>query len=323
MKRLFFAIVAVALLWSGYWVFQAYSLRNSLEHWFEARQEDGWEASYSDLAVRGFPNRLDVTFTDLVLANPDNQTVWEAPFFQMFSLVYTPGHWIFAWPDTQTLGTKDGTYQITSEGLRASLVTEDDRILRTNLEAAILNISGPTDLAMAGLNFGVAAEEETPNRLRIGLSAQSIASSRGALGLTTADKLDEVTLRTEMTFDKVWTKNALKGDKPQPTRINLPLAEYKAGKLELKATGEWDVDSKGRLDGIGTLRAVNWRDMLDNATSNGDLPEGLAGLLSDSIGLVASLSGNKKTLDLTFSFDKGKISMGILPLGNAPKIRFK
>ncbi|WGW04351.1 DUF2125 domain-containing protein [Tropicibacter oceani] len=323
MKRLVLAISVAAILYAGFWALQAHNLRSGLERWFAERQQDGWDASYSDLSVRGFPNRLDVTLTDLVLANPDNQTTWRAPFFQMFSLVYRPEHWIFAWPDNQTVTTEAGEHQISSDGLRASLVIQDDRILRSNLEAVVLNISGPTNLAMAGLNLGVAVDDADPRLMRIGLNAAAIAGASGTLGPAPDGKIDEITLRAEVSFDEVWTRDALKSDKPQPTRIVLPLAEYKANKLELKATGDWEVDNKGRLDGTATLRAVNWRELLEGAGAAGDLPEGLADFLTQTMGLVASLSGNKTTLDLTFGFNDGNVSLGIIPLGKAPRIRLR
>lgn len=322
MKRLVFAITAMAVLWSGYWFVQAYSLRSGIEGWFDARRADGWAAEYSDMSVRGFPNRLDVTFTDLTLANPETKTAWDAPMFQMLSLVYNPGHWIFAFAEDQSLSTPEGAYQITSDGLRASLVTEGDRILRGNLEAQVLNIAGPVDLAMAGLTFGIAADETKPERLRIGLNAAAIAGSQGALAPALSDKIDEIALQAEITFDQIWTKDALKTGKPQPRKIKLPLAEYRADDLELKATADWDVDTKGRLDGSATLRAVNWRALLDEAKGAGDLPSGVADVLTETLGVIAGLSGNKKALDLKFTFNEGRVALGILPLGNAPRIRF-
>ncbi|MFW2545300.1 DUF2125 domain-containing protein [Primorskyibacter sp. 2E107] len=320
MKRLLAAIVAVALLWSGYWFIQARSLRGSIESWFEARRADDWEASYTDLSVSGFPNRLDVTFDGLLIANPDTGTAWEAPFFQMFSLVYTPDHWIFAWPDSQTVTVEAGTYQISSDGLRASLVMDGERFLRSNLEAVTLNISGLRDLAVAGLNVGLAADEVQPEVMRLGLSAAALAGKPVALGPT--GTADDVALRAEVTFDDVWTTAALKGARPQPTAIKLPLAEYRADDLDLKATGDWSVDGEGRLDGTATLRAENWRNFLNAAETNGDMPNEVAALLRETLGLIAGLSGNKKTLDLTFGFNRGSVSLGILPLGRAPRIRF-
>ncbi|WP_425101743.1 DUF2125 domain-containing protein [Tropicibacter sp. S64] len=321
MKRLLAVILAAAALYSGYWFWQAQALRGQIEDWFEARRGDGWEASYADLSVQGFPNRLDVTFDDLLLANPETGSVWEAPFFQMFSLVYKPDHWIFAWPDTQEVTVKSDSYRITSEGLRASLITDGDRILRSNVEAKTLNVSGLHDFAVAGLNIGVAADEVEPKVMRLGLTAAALAGKAGTLGPSRS--VDEVTVRAEVTFDEVWTKDALRKDKPQPVAVKLPLAEYHADGLTLKATGDWDVDDMGRLDGTGTLRAENWRALLDNAEGAGDLPGEVATVLRETLGLIAGLSGNKKTLDLTFSFDRGAVSLGIIPLGKAPRLRFE
>ena len=88
MKWLLGAILLAAAAWSGMWYFAAETRRDGLRDWFEARRDEGWQADYGDLALRGFPNRYDATITDIALADPERGLVFTAPFLQILTLAY-------------------------------------------------------------------------------------------------------------------------------------------------------------------------------------------------------------------------------------------
>ena len=86
MKWLLGAILLAAAAWSGMWYFGAETRRDGLRDWFEARRDEGWQADYGDLALRGFPNRYDATITDIALADPERGLAFKAPFLQILTL---------------------------------------------------------------------------------------------------------------------------------------------------------------------------------------------------------------------------------------------
>lgn len=322
MKHWIIAVtLALALAWSGLWAVTAWSLKGDIDDWFEARRSEGWRAEYAHLSVRGFPSRVDVTLSDVTLQDPARGTGWEGPFFQILGLTYKPGHHILVWPDRQVLTLPSGAVKIDSSGLRASLINDGEgRILRANLEAATLNLDGPDRvLALAGLKAALQQVPGRPMLYRLGVSAEALAGPHRALtpGSGTADGLQ---VQAEVAFDRPWTTSLLTGDRPQPTEIDLRLAEYRFEGLELNLAGRLQVDDRGRADGETTLRAVNWREMLDQARSSGQIPDGLARTLESGLALAAGLNGNRETLDLTLSFDDGQVALGVIPLGEAPQL---
>ena len=111
MRILFFAICAMALAWSGYWIVGAISLERTLIDWLEQRRLDGWVAEASSVNTRGFPNRFDSTFSDLELADPSTGMAWTAPFFQIFSLSYRPNHIIAVLPERHQFRTPEQTIE--------------------------------------------------------------------------------------------------------------------------------------------------------------------------------------------------------------------
>ena len=324
MKRLTIAVVAVALLWAGFWAFSAWQLRQATESWFADRRADGWGADYADLTVRGFPNRLDRSFADIVLADPQARVVWEAPFFQVFQLTYKPGHIIAAWPDSHSLTTPDGRWQITGDTQRASLVHAGGALLRANLEAETLNLARDdgTALALAGLTASLQHLEGTTADYRLALVAQALAF--GDTSLSAANLPDSVNgLQADVTLrlDAPLAGATLSRARPQPTRLDIRLAEYRYGGLELKLAGSLDISPSGTPEGQVTVKAVNWRALLDQARASGALPGGLADALEDGLGLLAGLRGNSQTLDLPLNFTGGRVMLGPIPLGRAPVIR--
>ncbi|MDG1127521.1 MAG: DUF2125 domain-containing protein, partial [Paracoccaceae bacterium] len=156
MKRLLFLIVISAALWSGYWIYGSSTTRSAFEDWFADRRAEGWVADHAALEVQGFPNRFDVTMTEVALADPETGWAWTAPFFQILALSYKPNHVIAVWPDLQHVATPLGKFDITQAAMQASVVlwpSTDIAPDRIRLVADTLQISASdgTGTAMSAL----------------------------------------------------------------------------------------------------------------------------------------------------------------------------
>ena len=323
-KRLAIAVLVAGLAWSGFWVFAAWQTRGATENWFADRRAAGWEASYSDLAVRGFPNRVDRTFTDLVLADPRSGVIWEAPFFQVFQLSYKPGHLIAAWPETHVLTTPGGQWQITGQGQRASVVQDATGLDRANFEAETLNIT--TDdgraAALAGLRAALHRQDDDATAYRLAATVTAL-STDGALMTTPGlpGQANALQIDALLRFDAPIDTGTVPQTRPQPRAIDLRLAQYSFGDLDLRLAGTLDIDAGGTPTGKLTVRAQNWRAMIRAARQSGHLPPGLADAVEQGLGLIAGLSGSRDTIDLPLTFADGQTRLGPIPLGPAPKIR--
>ena len=88
----------------------------------------------------------------------------------------------------------------------------------------------------------------------------------------------------------------------------------------LNAAGELDVDVSGMPTGRITVRAKNWREMLQLAVASGVVAEGFAPTIERALELLSQMSGNPRTLDAPLSFEDGRMSFGPIPLGAAPRL---
>jgi hypothetical protein len=323
MTRLLILIVAAALAWSGYWAVAAWQLRQAQEDWFAARRAEGWQAAYADLAVRGFPNRLDSTFTDVALADPESGLAWRAPLFQMLRLSYRPNHVIAAWSGPQTLATPERRATVESERMRASLVLRSGapRALdRATFVAEGVRVVPETGgaWALAGLNAAAERTAASAARYRLGLSLDGLAPPGAPERLP--QTLEAVRLDATVTFDAPWDAAAVAGRRPQPERIEIDTAEARWGDLRLSAQGRLEVDAAGVPEGRIDLRAENWRAILRLAETAAPLPPGLTEALEEALALAAGLSGDPETLDLPLAVTAGQLRLGPVPLGPAPRL---
>ncbi|MDG2404677.1 MAG: DUF2125 domain-containing protein, partial [Paracoccaceae bacterium] len=124
MRRLLLLILVAALGWSGYWFIGALGVEKNTLRWFESRQKAGWIASYSDFKLRGFPNRFDLSFNNLNLADPATGWAWTTNFFHLFTMSYKPDHIIAVWAPEQRLATPITKLQLSNSDMRASLVVQ-------------------------------------------------------------------------------------------------------------------------------------------------------------------------------------------------------
>ena len=329
MKRLVVLIAVLAAIWSGYWLVGYWGLTKGFDIWFEDRRAEGWVAEYDNRTTRGFPNRFDTTFTNLTLADPGTSVAWDAPFFQLFALSYRPTHVIAVWPHAQTLSTPSEKLTLSSSDMRASLVLRPDTALtleRTNVAVEGLTLSSSLDWQMsaAALNLAMHAQPETEAIYRLALQTQEFAPPVAyelPSGTDLPRSFSALRADVTVTFDRAWDRTAIEDSRPQPTEIDLTLAEAKWGDLELNAAGNLSVDSLGYPTGTITIRAVNWREIIAVARASGQVSPTILDTVEGALNLAAQLAGNSTQLDIPLTFKNGATRLGPVPIAPAPIIR--
>lgn len=325
-KRLFFVVIAAALLWSGYWVFGARSVQSGLTDWFDARRAEGWVAEYDDFGVRGFPNRFDATWQDLTLADPETGIAWTMPIFQLLALSYQPNHVIAAWPDRMTLATPTEKLTITSETLRASLRLAKSTALE--LDSSVLE---GRDIAFSGAETGhlgelhLAAQRQGDTTYRIGLDARDLSPPapvlRGIFGdQALPDTMQLAHLDATVTFDRPWDISAIEVSRPQPQKIALTDLRAAWGVMEFRATGELEIDAAGRASGPLSLQAEEWLQMLEIAEASGAMTDLVAKAARGLLTMAADASGNPNSIDVQLTLKDGIAYYGVLPVFALPPV---
>ncbi len=332
MRILLAVILVAATVWAGYWLVGARAIDRGLRGWLDARVGEGWVVSVDDLHTAGFPNRFDTTLAQIELADPATGWAWQAPFFQVLALSYRPHHVIAVWPDNQTLATPLQKIDIASAPMRGSLVFTGGTAFtldRATITASDVALTSTRDW-QASMADSQLAVRRTPahagHSYDIAFTASDVALPEGVAarlgqGALVGDTLQRLSIEAQVAFDAPWDRRAIEVRRPQPRRIDLTLARASWGGLDLRIAGTLDVDDAGIPTGNITIKATNWREMLDMAQAAGLIPENLRRIVEGGLTQIARMNGNPDTLDVPLRLADGRISLGgVLPLGPAPRL---
>lgn len=133
MRWMLMVTAVLAAGYSGFWFMGRADRTEAVEVFSERLANGGVSTSHSDLAVRGFPSRHDVSVRDLAFAG--RAWRWDLPFLEAASLSYRPGEVIVTFPPEQRLTIGPVVLRLQAETLRARLsLTSQGELLALTLE---------------------------------------------------------------------------------------------------------------------------------------------------------------------------------------------
>lgn len=333
MRKLTYLVVIAVVLYGGYWFAGSTGVERGLAAWFDQQRSTGWVAEYTALETRGFPNRFDTTITDLELADPATGLAWSAPSFKIYALSYRPGHIIADWPNSQTIATPNQRISVQSKEMRGSILFNETTNLNLNnmnlvLDGMDFSSTAGWTSAMQHGQLAMRQVEGDAHEYDIYFEAKGITPASDFL--KNLDNIEFLTglieglsIDATLSFDADWNRFAVETGRPQITHIDLKLLQADWGQLDLRLAGALEVDARGVPTGQITVKAKNWREMMALAHQTGLLPAAMLPSVEKTLAFLASLSGDKETLDTPLTFKNGYIAFGPIPIGPAPNLTIR
>lgn len=329
--RALLAVVLLAMLaWGGYWFVGARAVERGAEAFLAESRENGLAIEVGDLGVAGFPNRFDLTATGLALHDPASGFGWEAPFFQLFALSYRPNHLIAVWPDRQSLETPHGPLAIASDRMQASAVFQPGLALlldRTAFVADAVEITLPGGGAarLAEARAALRGTVGRANHYDLGVALTGLAPDPELLarldpGSALPPAIESVTLDAELALEGPIDRAALQGAPPGLRALEIRESRLAWGEIELRGTGRLTLLPDGLPEGRIELRVQGWRRLLTLAVAAGLVPERTAPTWEGMLAQMVETAGSAPWLELPLVFAGGRMSLGPLPLGPAPRL---
>lgn len=331
-KLLGIAMVLAVLVWFGWWWIAATTHQNGLERWLADRRDAGWQAETTDIAINGFPNRLDTTLTKPALADPASGWAWSAPFLVIYQVIYDPTHFIVIWPDSQEIAAPGASATLTSDVMQASVVVGTSS--RMEVERASLEIRGA---ALDGVEEWRASATSWVQHLRrtpdagpdnayefradgVGIALPAEWRRVVDPANTLPDAIESIVMEGRIAFDRPLDRFALEDRKPQISALTLKEGHANWGGLSLTVTGSVRADDQGYAEGEMTINARKWREMVDAAVGANMLSQSTGEAVKTGLGLIARLSGKKDEITAPLAFSDGVMRLGPIPIGSAPRM---
>jgi len=153
-----------------------------------------------------------------------------------------------------------------------------------------------------------------------GLRPTELARSALDPGRVLPETIEAMRLDAVLDFTAPWDRRAIETARPQIRDIDLKDVSANWGDVTFRAAGKLAVDAEGIPEGRITVKAVEWRRLLDMAIGTGLLADTFRPALERALELMASLEGPANTLDAPLTFENGFVSFGPIPLGAAPRL---
>ncbi|MBU2868106.1 DUF2125 domain-containing protein [Pacificibacter marinus] len=333
MRKITWGLLAVAILYSGYWFVAARASEHGIKTWLEARVSEGWQSEYATLKTRGYPLTFETTLTDVALADPATGLAYRTPSISIKSRSFTPTRLHAELAQDLRLSTPFQHIDISNTAANGTLFVEVGTAL--TMHRATFNFDDLVAKSTLGWGFSLGNATAKAQRLKDDTLTHDIQVTLTNLAPSTAmmkrlnpngilsDRFDTLSVDASVTFNKDWDITALEGPRPQPTHVLLRNMAATWGALDLRIAGDFEVDVQGVPTGKIALKATNWREMITLATAAGIIPKNFENMALRGGEMLAGMTGNANTIDAELTLSRGSISLGFLPLGPAPRIRIR
>lgn len=323
MRGLIAVVLVAALGWGGYWFVGSRAVERGVETWFAEQAAEGRVAEREAVEVQGFPNRFDLTVTAPRLFDPQSGYGWSAPFIQLLSLSYQPWKIIAAFPPEQVVTTPWQDLTINSAKLQASTALAPGSpigVSRMTLVGDEIEVRSSLGWASAAQTLRFATKTASDDGLEheIGLEALEVTPDSG-LAAALPD-LPPTLSRIQLDAILGFAAPVGEGTPPVVSGVDVKKALITWGDFALYGKGRVAANADGLGEGRIDFRLTNWRKLLPLAVATGAISAEALPTWERALSLLAAQSGDGEALELPLTMQNGRMSLGPLPLGPAPRM---
>jgi hypothetical protein len=288
----------------------------------QTRLQGSGLAGASALSVMGFPGRFDLELQAPRLRSEDGLLEWSAPSLRLQVPSYRLTTLAAEAADVQMLRVGQTVFALHHDGMRANLSlspTPSLPLRAAGFEAQKLRVFGASgfELAAAALNLSLSAE---PLAASYALSASLADLDLPLISLAHSlpPRLEELSASARVRLSAPLDRHLRPEAGPQIEQIDLHASQMRWGDAQLSASGSLRVTPSGQPEGRLMLDTDNWRAVLARMVELGLVRREL---LPSFEAIFAQLAAGKDALSIPLDFQRGRMSLGPLPLGAAPVLR--
>ena len=302
-------IVICAIGWSVYWVIGGRIMHERVERWLDFPADSGWSVAYDGVALAGYPNRFDSTVTGFELRHKDSEAAWRINPLRLFALSYQPQKFIAVWPAEQTIILpRGGLVDVFTDDMRASMSFGVDALPYE----AVMSIKG----ALLATPMGAVPIEDALLAMRAVDSGDGEGSGADydvdmrvdGLYLPVQDEPSRIDghIRARVVMDEA--------------RVDIMSSDVRMQGVVLQATGSLGADTDGYLIGDLSVAVQNYTELPALLAVYGVIKPTMAAAVGKTLSFISALALDKSRVSVPLRFDGGKMYLGPLPIGEAPRL---
>ncbi len=322
-KKLFLPVVFAVLLlltWSGYWLVAANVMKNKAYQQADLLQKRGYDVSFSDLEVSGWPYRFVLTTSNLqiTMAKEATPASTEAlglatSLLRVHAMAWSLSHLIIEVPQPVRVVTPQGEELVYSAQLtRSSLVFADGGLARLSLEMkepGLQTIAGETVLSASSMEAHLRSGTDKDSRMVFALARAPVWPEMPI------KPLDKFKLQAEVFSWSSLRERGLQALRAPDGRLKINQALIASGKSSAEITGSVQVDASGYLSGPVKVQFVYPADFLAALNTDNITDEARNTVLAISL-----LIGGVRETELSFKLRKGGLYMGPMRVGASVQV---
>lgn len=325
MRLMLWIIAGLSALYAAYWALAARAIHAEAERTLAAMRVEG-TGDAATVGVAGFPARFEVTVDAPRLVSPDGAFGWSAPGVTLHALSYRPQHVIAIFPPEQTLSIGRETVAVTSSDLSASAVFG----LSASAPLARAQAVGERIALASDAGWGVTAEavraavrrgaSETEQEIGVeatGLGLSGLPARIATAGGALPSNGERFYLDAMLDLDRPLDLHAAGGVRIRAADIRAVSLDW--GPAGISGKGAVALTPSGQPEGRIELSLRNWRAALTLAGTLGVVRAETAPTVERALAGLAALDGDPDVLSLPLVFAGGRMSLGPIPLGPAPR----
>ena len=327
-RILIIIVVALSLIWSGYWFLGGRAHRGMVVDQLEMAESNGWKITHSGVELNGFPNRFDTTIADLRMESPEGEFIWEAPSLQLLTLSYRPNHLIAVLPDEQRFLILGNSVDLISQGMNASIVVSDpdslniERFIFESSQAELKSQTG-WKAAFESVVFAVRRSDQDPAKIdaAIRLSSRDVRS-----GEIEADDTEEstkpmtVTGEASLHASRELGLNMCKDGYAEIQRIDISEFKLSRNQSEIGVAGSLVFDSLGVSGGQLDITLTNGQLLVEEAAEADLINRDVAANIGTVLSLFALTSADPASATAPISIRNGRVRFAGIGLYDLPRL---
>jgi hypothetical protein len=325
LRKLYWIVGILAVLWSGYWALGTYALRQGAYQAIAEATRNGNFIS-PDIASAGFPTSFDITLERLDIGSAESGLRWETPSLRLQAAAWRPWHLVALLDDQHSFAMATEDITLSVDDARASLtVTPDSSLTLSQLAVTLIQPmvqssrawKGSADLAEVQVNL---LPNGPANSYAVVADAINTVLDPTFVAATGLDRtISRIDLDATLSFSAPIDRHA-GATKPQITAVTLQGLKIEWGQVVLSADGSITADTDGLAKGRIDLTVQGWRRLVPAMVGIGAITPEVAPSVTGFLNAMAAQGGDPETLAIPLVYQNGVGTFGPIPLGPAPRL---